>query len=120
MHAVGYTVLLNLKFIVLINTTQELLHTILLSIFVIFSMPMTLDPISCSLVLQEYLLFGFAALLLSVYVSVEYYSVRRLVLDPDTHHYSVYKGAMLIATEHCHNIYIRLLTKSSGIQEIIL
>ena len=61
---------------------------------------------------QEYLLFGFCVLLFSAYVSVEYFSVRRLVLDPDTNHYSVYKGAMLIATEHCHNIYIRMLEKS--------
>lgn len=59
-------------------------------------------------------MFGFASLVLSVYVCVEYFSVRRLVLDPDTHHYSVYKGQTFIATEHCHNIYIRMLTKSSG------
>lgn len=64
--------------------------------------------------LQEYLVFGFAVLILSGYVAVEYYSVRRLFLDPEMHHYSVYRGNMLIATQHYHNVYIRLLTKSSG------
>ena len=63
---------------------------------------------------QEYLGFGFSALLLSGYVALEYYSVRRVVLDPESCHYSVYKGSKLIASEHCHNIFIRLLSKSSG------
>ena len=67
---------------------------------------------------QEYLLFGFVSLLLSVYVCMEYYSERRLVLDPDTNHYTVYKGHTLIATEHCHNIFIRMLTKSSGMENM--
>ena len=53
-------------------------------------------------------------------MAVEYYSVRRLVLEPDAEHYSVFKGSTLIATEHYHNIFFRLLSKTSGGVKITL
>jgi len=53
--------------------------------------------------------FATMAFALSAYLSVEYYSVRTIVLDTANHHYSVYRGSMLTTTQHCHNIYIRLL-----------
>ena len=64
--------------------------------------------------IQEYLVFAVVAFILSIYLSVEYYSVRTIVLDTANDHYSVYRGAMLTATQHCHNIFIRLLSKSTG------
>lgn len=64
--------------------------------------------------IQEYLVFAVVAFILSVYLSVEYYSVRTIVLDTANDHYSVYRGTMLTATQHCHNIFIRLLSKSTG------
>ena len=66
--------------------------------------------------MQEYLVFATMAFALSAYLSVEYYSVRTVVLDTANHHYSVYRGSMLTTTQHCHNIYIRLLCNRSGMQ----
>ena len=60
------------------------------------------------------MIFGIAIFVLSVYLSVEYFSVRSVVLDPSIGLYSVYRGSMLIATEHCHNIYIRLMVGKTG------
>lgn len=59
-------------------------------------------------------MFAFAILAFSVYLSVEYYSVNTIVLDPGTEQYSVYRGDMLTTTQHCHNIYIRLMSKKPG------
>ena len=62
-------------------------------------------------------MFAIATLVISVYLSVEYYSVSTIVLDPGTEQYSVYRGDMLTATQHCHNIYIRLMSKKPGEME---
>lgn len=61
---------------------------------------------------QEFLVFGISGTVLSGYVALEYFSIRSVVLDPDRKQYSVYRGRMLTAVHHCHNIYIRL--KSGG------
>ena len=64
--------------------------------------------------LQEYLIFGLASLVVNGYLSLEYYSVHTIVLDPSMDQYSVYKGDTLIVTQHCHNIYLRLMSKRAG------
>ena len=69
---------------------------------------------------QEYLVFAVAVLVLSAYLSVEYYSIRTIVLDPHNKHYSLYRGTMLTATEHCHNIYVRLHCKRTGEEKTIV
>ena len=66
--------------------------------------------------MQEYLVFATMAFALSAYLSVEYYCVRTIVLDTANDHYSVYRGTMLTTTQHCHNIYIRLLCNRTGMK----
>ena len=55
------------------------------------------------------MVFAVSLLAISVYLTVEYYDTRTVVLDPANEHYSVYRGSMLTATHHCHNIYVRLI-----------
>ena len=58
-----------------------------------------------------------AALLLSVYLALEYGHGRTVLLDPATEHYSVYRGKTLIATQHLHNFYIRLICSNTSMLE---
>ncbi len=60
------------------------------------------------------MIFAVASLGIGGYMSVEYYSIHTLVLDPVMKQYSVYRGEVLIVTQHCHNIYVRLMSKKPG------
>lgn len=65
-------------------------------------------------------MFTVAALLLSVYLALEYGQGRTVLLDPATEHYSVYRGKMLIATQHLHNFYIRLICSKTGTLNLLI
>ena len=59
-------------------------------------------------------MFAVAVFILSVYLCLDSWPRWSIVLEPASHHYSVYHGARLVASQHCHNIYIRLVPERTS------
>ena len=59
-------------------------------------------------------MFGVAVFLMGVYLVLETWPQWSIVLEPDSHHYSVYHGSHLTVSQHCHNIYVRLLCEKTS------
>ena len=63
---------------------------------------------------QEYVVFGVAVFFLALYLVLETWPQWSIVLEPASHHYSVYHGSHLTVSQHCHNIYVRLVCEKTS------
>ncbi|CAI8008228.1 hypothetical protein GBAR_LOCUS5652 [Geodia barretti] len=63
---------------------------------------------------SEYVVFGVAVFFLALYLVLETWPQWSIVLEPASHHYSVYHGSHLTVSQHCHNIYVRLVCEKTS------
>ena len=60
---------------------------------------------------QDLLYIPCGVLVAGVMVMADSALPQTLVVDPHHGYYSVYMGKKLVATHHCHNIYVRVMTR---------
>ena len=61
--------------------------------------------------MQEILYVPLTTAVVALSVTLESATQQTVIIDPVHNSYTVYRGKRLVGTSHCHNIYIRILTR---------